>query len=305
MNIVVFGAGAIGSFFGGLLARDNTVVLVGRGRHVQRIQQKGLLIKGKTRQTIIVPAVETTQDISSIPDVVLLTVKSYDTETACRQLHHLVHDQTVIVSLQNGLDNIEKIAQILGTQHLLAGITTHGVLFDEPGVITHTGIGTTVLGELDGRSSERLQDLIRVFNQAGIVTQMSTDIKSEIWKKVIINSSINPLTAFFACKNGYLLENPVLEKTVEAICIESTTIASAQGIIVSPPEMIRKTIEVIRETASNSSSMLQSIQRGKNTEIDAINGALVRKGKEKKINGSLNRILVELMILLESKKLKN
>jgi len=302
MNIVVFGAGAIGSLFGGLLAKNNTVVLVGRHSHVQRIQQKGLRIKGKTQMLIQVSSIENPQDLSITPEVVLLTVKSYDTEAACHHLRHLVGDDTMVVSLQNGLDNIEKIKQVMGQKHLIAGVTTQGVLFEEPGVITHTGIGTTQLGELDGAPSERLQNLIYVFNKAGLHTQMSTDITGEIWRKAIINSSINPLTAFFGCQNGYLLENPVLEKTVEAICTESSIIAAHEGIPVSPEEMIPRTKEVIQETALNSSSMLQSIQQGKRTEIDSINGALMRKGLGRNIDVSLNRILVELLTSFNSIK---
>jgi 2-dehydropantoate 2-reductase len=305
MNIVVFGAGAIGSLFGGLLAKKNMVVLVGRSQHIRCIQQKGLQIRGKTHLTTMMSAVESITEISLTPDVIILTVKSYDTETACNQIRPLLQDGTLVVSLQNGLDNIEKIERIIGKKHILAGVTTHGAFFEKPGIIIHTGRGTTYLGELDGRPSKRLENLHRTFNEVGLVTQMSTDIIGEIWRKAIINSSINPLTAFFGCKNGYLLENPLLEKTVELICIESCRIASLKGIQVSPTEMIRKTKEVIQETAQNSSSMLQSIQQGKKTEIDSINGTLMRIGRERKIDVSMNRILFELIHSLNPIPIKN
>lgn len=298
MNIVVFGSGAIGSLFGALLAKQNTVVLVGRAPHITSIQQKGLLINGKTRFIQTVSAVESTKEISLSPDLILLTVKSYDTETASSQLRPLLHDQTMVVSLQNGLDNIQKIEKIIEKKHILAGVTTHGALFLKPGIITHTGKGKTIFGELDGHSSERLKTLVTVFNQAGIETQMSTDIEREIWRKAIINSSINPLTGFLGCKNGYLLENPLLEKTVESVCTESSLITSSYGIRVSPVEMIEKTKEVIQDTAQNYSSMLQSIQQGKKTEIDSINGVLLRIGAKQKIDTSFNRILIELIISL-------
>jgi 2-dehydropantoate 2-reductase len=298
MNIVVFGSGAIGSLFGALLAKQNKVVLVGRAPHIKCIQQKGLTINGKTHLTVNVPAVESTKEISLSADLILLTVKSYDTGTASNQVRSLLHDQTMVVSLQNGLDNLEKIEQNIEKKHILAGVTIHGALFSAPGTIIHTGKGKTILGELDGRPSERVNTLISIFNQAGIETRISTDIKREIWRKAIINSSINPLTAFLGCKNGYLLENPLLEKTVEYVCIESSRIASSKGIIVSPVEMIEKTKEVIRDTAENYSSMLQSIQQGKKTEIDSINGVLLRIGTEQKIDTPLNKILFELITSL-------
>lgn len=298
MNIVVFGSGAIGSLFGALLAKQHKVALVGRAPHITYIQQKGLLINGKTRLIVSVPAVESIKDVSFSPDLILLTVKSYDTETASRQLSSLFNNQTVVVSLQNGLNNIQKIEQYIEKKHILAGVTTQGALFVKPGTITHTGKGTTILGELHGDSSERLRTLVTVFNQAGIETQMSTDIKREIWRKAIINSSINPLTAFLRCNNGYLLDNPVLERTVESICTESSVIASSERIVVSALEMIEKTKKVIKDTAQNYSSMMQSIQQGKKTEIDSINGELLRIGSEHKVETSLNRILFELITSL-------
>ena len=298
MNVVVFGAGAIGSLFGALLAKQNNVILIGRSAHMTQIKQDGLLIEGKTQLTLSIPALESTHDISFSPDLILLTVKSYDTENACYQIQPLLHDQTIVLSLQNGLDNVEKITHHLGKQHILAGVTTHGVFFTKPGRITHTGKGKTILGELDGQTSERLKTVVSLFNQAGIDTEMSTDITIEIWKKAIVNSSINPLTAFLGCKNGYLLENPILEKIVELICAESCRIASSEHVLVSPSEMIEMTKEVIHDTVENYSSMVQSIQQGKRTEIDSINGELLRIGGKNKTDPSLNRILVELITSL-------
>lgn len=183
MNIVVFGSGAIGSLFGALLAKQHKVALVGRAPHITCIQQKGLLINGKTRLIVSVPAVESIKDVSFSPDLILLTVKSYDTETASRQLSSLINNQTVVVSLQNGLNNIQKIEQYIEKKHILAGVTTHGALFEKPGTITHTGKGKTILGELDGNPSERLRTLVTVFNQAGIETQIVLISKGKSGKK--------------------------------------------------------------------------------------------------------------------------
>jgi len=298
MNIVIFGAGAIGSLFGALLAKNNTVVLVGRAPHIIAIQQNGLNINGKTHLHVKLSAVESVKDVSISPNLILLTVKSYDTETAIKHTLPLIHDETVVVSLQNGLDNIEKIEHIVDKDCIVAGVTTHGAIFSNPGVIKHTGKGKTFLGELDGRRSKRLENIVHLFNEAGIETQISDDIVKEIWVKVIINSSINPLTAFFNCKNGYLLENPLLYKIVEVISEESTNIAQAEGIKLTTSDMIQRTKEVIRETASNYSSMLQSIQQRKNTEIDSINRKLVIIGKRHRINTPMNKILVELVMSL-------
>jgi len=300
MNIVIVGAGAIGSLFGALLAKKNSVVLVGRAPHITAIQHSGLNITGKTHLHVKLPAVESIKDASISANLVILTVKSYDTETAVKQIVPLMQDETMIMSLQNGLDNIEKMEHRFDKDKILAGVTTHGAIFSNSGVIRHTGIGKTILGELDGSQSKRLETMVHLFNDAGIETQASDDIMKEIWAKVIINSCINPLTAFFNCKNGYLLENPLLEKTVEIICKESTVIAQAEGISVSTLGMIQRTKEVIKDTAKNYSSMLQSVQQGKKTEIESINGKLIRIGKQHKIDTSLNKILVELVTSLNT-----
>jgi 2-dehydropantoate 2-reductase len=302
MNIVIVGAGAIGSLHGGLLAKKSKVVLVGRAPHITAIQKKGLTVKGKTRLSIKIPSVESTKDISIIPDLILLTVKTYDTETASKQILPIIHNQTMVLFLQNGLDNLEKIEQIIEKKHIIAGISTQGAIISKPGEIIHTGKGKTILGELDGHRSKRLKTLVCTFTEAGIETQISDDIVKEIWIKAIINSSINPLTAFFGCKNGYLLENLLLEKIVELVCTESTLIASSERIPVSSLKTIKKTKEVIRDTAQNYSSMLQSIQQGKKTEIDSINGKLIRIGTNHKIDTSLNRILTELITSISSSK---
>ncbi len=298
MNIVIFGAGAIGSLLGALLAKKNKIVFVGRMPHITCIQKKGITIKGKTHLSFKIPAVESAMDIPFVPDLFILTVKSYDTETASKEILPYINDNTIVLSIQNGLDNIEKMQHSIQKNHILAGITMHGTIFSKPGEIIHTGKGETILGELDGSQSQRLKNLVEVFNEARIKTQISQDIIKEIWIKAIINSSINPLTAFFGCKNGYLLENPLLERITELVCKESISIASSQGISLSPLEIIEKTKEVIRNTAMNHSSMLQSIQKGKKTEINAINGKLVKIGIHHKIDTPLNRILTELITRL-------
>lgn len=299
MNIVVVGAGAIGSLFGAFLSKKNTVVLLGRTPHVTEIQHHGLKIKGRTTLQVNVSAVDSINDISLSPDIILLTVKSYDTESAIEQVCNLIQDHTVVISLQNGLDNIEKIEQTVDKKQILTGITTHGAIFSKPGHIQHTGEGTTLIGELDGKESNRLQDIVRMFNDAGIHTQANNDMKKELWVKAIINSSINPLTAFFHCANGYLLENPLLEKTVDLVCEESTQVAQVEGFQLTVPNMIQRTKEVITDTSKNDSSMLQSVQQGKQTEIASINGKIISTGKHHGIRTPLNEILVSLIVSLK------
>jgi 2-dehydropantoate 2-reductase len=277
MKVLVMGAGAIGSLFGAYLSKTNDVVLLGRTHHMRTIEQQGLHVRGKTTMLCHLHSIDAAKKISDPPDIILLTVKSYDTETAIKQIQPFIHDETVVISLQNGLGNVETMERIIPPHQILAGVTTHGVIFSQPGEIIHTGQGHTLLGELTGTHLRKLQTIVDLFNAVGIETKASDDIIRELWVKAIINSSINPITGFFQCKNGYLLQNVILEHIVEHVCVESAQVTSNAGISVSSEEMIRRTKEVIRETAENFSSMAQSIQQGKRSEtVRQVGGASER-----------------------------
>jgi 2-dehydropantoate 2-reductase len=292
MNIVIFGAGAIGSLFGGLLSKNNNVALVGRKDHVEAINKKNLKIRGLTKLNSKILAVENVRNIPFSPDIVIISVKSYDTTKATEIINNIVRKDTIVISLQNGLDNIEKLQNYIDRKQILVCITTHGAVFSKPGIINHTGIGKTTIGAVEYKSNKYAENIAKVLNDAGIKTTVSNKIIGDMWTKAVINSSINPLTAIFKCKNGYLLENPVLEKIVEKVCKESTDIANSYGYNLNYDEMIVKTYEVIRDTENNFSSMLQSIKQNKATEIDSINGILAASGDIKKVDNTLNKILI-------------
>jgi 2-dehydropantoate 2-reductase len=292
MNIVFMGAGAIGSLFGALLSKKNNATLIGRASHANAIRKNGLKIEGKTQLNTTISAEDSIDKLLFTPDLLILTVKAYDTEEAMNQAKQIIDEDTIVLSLQNGLGNIEKIQENIDNSNIIAGITTHGALFNEPGIIRHTGKGSTVLGELNGKSSKKLKCITDLFNEAGIETTISHNIVKELWIKAIINSSINPLTTFFQCKNGYLLENPILENILEKICKESTSVANKEGMQLSIEKMYDKTKQVIQDTAENYSSMLQSLRKGKKTEIDSINGRIVDVGKKHGMGPLINEMLI-------------
>jgi len=291
MSIVVLGAGAIGSLFGALLSKKNDVLLVGRKQHIRAINKNGLKLTGKTNITVKIPVTDSINKVTLSPDLLILTVKAYDTETAIKEAKSVINSNTLVLSLQNGLGNIDTIEKVVNSKQVIAGITTHGTVFSKPGVISHTGMGATIVGEVHGEKSERANTIATLFSEAGIETAVSKDIIKEIWTKAIVNSSINPLTTLFQCKNGYLLKNPILKNIVTKVCSESTTVANAEGFHLSDNDMFQKTEEVIRDTFENHSSMLQSIQKGKKTEAESINGKLVDIGKQHGIKTTMNELL--------------
>jgi 2-dehydropantoate 2-reductase len=202
MKIIVFGAGAIGSLFGALLAKFNEVVLIGRKNHVEAIKKNGLIIEGKTKLNIQVKSETNISKVNIQPDLIILTVKSYDTNDAITQLSPIIKDHVVLLSMQNGIGNVESIKEKIDFKYVLAGITTQGAVFSKPGKIVHTGKGQTIIGELDGKISKRIKRIQKELIRSGIITDISGNIIRDIWIKSIINSSINPLTVFFRKKMG-------------------------------------------------------------------------------------------------------
>ncbi|MFO8078110.1 MAG: 2-dehydropantoate 2-reductase [Thermoplasmatota archaeon] len=295
MKIMVFGAGAIGSLFGGLLSTKNEVLLFGRKNQMTAIQNNGLFITGKTTLHTNLDTAFCIDDVSFVPDVLLLTVKSFDTKEAIQQTLSLIGKDTLVVSFQNGLGNIDILKEYVSEDQIAAGITTHGSLYVKPGVIKHTGRGNTCFGELSGEKTSRIQHVVESCNAVGIKTSVSNHIVEDIVKKAIINASINPLTAFFRYPNGYLLQNPVLAHLVEKICLESTAIAQAQGFDLSSSDMIDETRQVIEKTSENHSSMFQSVQKKSKTEIDSINAKFVELGRKKGCDVFLNQVLTKLI----------
>jgi len=295
MNIIVFGAGAIGSLLGGLLSKSNTVALIGRNPHITTIQEAGLTIKGKTMFHHKIPAFDHIKKSPFKPDLIILTTKSYDTEQAVKQISTVMTNHTLLLTFQNGLDNIDKMKRFISKKQILAGITTHGCLFNSPGIITHTGRGRSLIGELDGKQTSRVNDLVEVFQNACFPIQISVNIQKEIWMKGIINSSINPLTASISCKNGRILQNPILHHLMEKICTESTLVANTLGYKLTSNEMIKRTQQVIKETKDNYSSMVQSIQRNQPTEINSINGMIIKKGLQNGCEVSCNQLVTKII----------
>jgi 2-dehydropantoate 2-reductase len=291
MNIVIFGAGAIGSLFGGILAKNNKVFLIGRKNHVEMIRKRGLKIKGKTNLCVKIAAFEKVEDILFTPDLIIISVKSYDTEYAVNEIKKILDKNTFVMSLQNGLDNIKKIEKVVDKKKLLVCITTNGSIFSKPGFIIHTGIGKTKIGSIE-KNSYFEHKFVDLFNKSGIKTNVSDNIMYDIWNKGVINSSINPLTCIFKCKNGYILKNPILEKLMEKICYESVNVAKSYGFNLGYENALNLTKEVIYETSENYSSMLQSIRSGCKTEIYNINGFIVKAGKALNLNVNLNEIII-------------
>jgi len=233
-------------------------------------------------------------------DLVIIFVKSYDTAKAARDALPMASDETVFLSLQNGLGNIDKIAETAGKHRIVRGVTAQGSTMMGPGEIYHAGQGTTVIGELDETSTERVKRIAKAFNHAGIHTEISSNIMGALWSKVLVNVGINPLTALTGLRNGELLDHPEIRRVMKRAVEEAMMVAQSLGIEMELDNPVKKVYEVAEATAANRSSMLQDVERGRKTEIDALNGAIVELGRRSGVDTPVNDALVAAVKGLES-----
>lgn len=302
MKIAVLGAGAMGCLYGGLLSiRDNEVWLIDIWKeHVDRINEKGLIIEDENGKKIIknVQATIDTNDIG-IVDLVLVFVKSTITDKALKPVKNIIGENTLILTLQNGLGNIEKIQSVVGKKNIIAGTTSHGSTLLEPGRIYHAGKGTTVIGEIDGENTERIQNLKEIFTKCKIETVITNNVLGVIWDKLLVNVGINAITALTELRNGELLDFKETEELLEIAVEEGINVSKAKKIILINEDPIEHTKKVCRLTTSNKSSMLQDIINKRKTEIEMINGAIVKEGERQGIKTPINLALTNLIKIKE------
>jgi 2-dehydropantoate 2-reductase len=300
MKTVIMGAGAMGSLFGGLLALSGEEVwLVDiREDHIQALVSTGLTVEeGGKKQRIPVHA---TKEVASIgkADLILFFVKAYHTEKAVSDALVLQKEDTVFLTLQNGLGNEEAICKRVDPRKVVLGVTNHGATFLGPGRIRHAGWGKTYIGELDGKVTARVTQLAQVFTQAGIETEVSSNIQSLVWNKLFINVGINPVAALTGLKNGHLLDYPETLRLMEALVSEAVAVARKKGILIegNPIEKVKVVAEATRE---NRCSMGQDFDNRRKTEIDAINGAVVREAERLGISVPYNQMITDLVKVIE------
>jgi len=292
MKIAVLGAGAMGSLFGGLLAETgNDVTLVDvRNETVEAINASGLRLEGKSGETRTVPVRATTNpaDIGRV-DLVIVFVKSYDTEVAIHSAEPTIKGNTLVLTLQNGWGNAARIA----------GLTYHSATVLGPGRIQHAGRGSTVVGELIGQTGNRLGQVVDVLNAAGFETTPTANIVQEIWSKLAMNVCTLPTSALLKTFAGQLLDHQGALDLMRAILRETVAVANAQGMALSEEERWEAITGLLKRSSGAKPSMLQDVEKRRRTEIDVINGAVVADGKRLGIPTPYNDAMVWLIRSLE------
>jgi len=302
MKIVVVGAGAIGSLFAAFLtkSKEELWLLDKNKENAAKINASGISLEGVSGSWQA--KVKTTADIQDIgqADLVLICVKSFNTKSAVEQIKPILGQNTKILTLQNGIGNVEIISEIAGEEKVIAGVTNQGATLIEAGKIRHAGHGETIIGSIDGKTPVELRAIREIFNKVGFETKMSRDIKSLIWSKLIINAGINALTAITRLPNGKLTEYEGTRRILRDAVTEAARIAKRKRIKLIFDDPLAKVEAVCEGTSDNLSSMLQDVLRKKRTEIDFINGVIVRFGQEMGISVPTNKLLLDLIKTIES-----
>lgn len=296
LSVAVMGAGAVGCYYGGMLARaGHRVVLIGRPAHVEAVRRDGLRMQ--TRDFDEQVALQASAEASAVAgaDVVLFAVKSPDTESAGRQMREHLRPGALVLCLQNGVDNAERLRAVLPGVEVAAAVVYVATEMAGPGHLRHHGRGELVIEPSAGSA-----ELARALAAAGVPTEISDNVRGALWSKLILNCAYNALSAVGRITYGELVRQPGVTDVMRDVVAECRAVAAADGVRL--PGDVEESVRRIAETMpAQYSSTAQDLMRGKPSEIDHLNGHVVRRGEALGVPTPANRVLWTLVRLVESR----
>ena len=293
MQVAVIGAGAVGCYYGGLLLRaGHDVTFIGRQTHVDAINAHGLLLDTQSFKGHLPAKAATDTAALASPDLVLFCVKSADTEEAGRSLAGRLRPETSILSLQNGVDNPQRLLGVTG-HPVIPAVVYVGSEMAGPGHVRHHGGGDLAIG-----ASPASETLAQTLDAAGIRTTIADDIETTLWSKLVINCAFNALSAVAGISYGPMLEVEGTRDVVASAVQEAVTVARASGVSM-PDDLLERIMKIPAAMPNQMSSTAQDLARGKSSEIDFLNGYVVRKGAELGIPTPTNHALQVMVKLAE------
>ena len=314
-RIAVLGAGAVGSYFGGMLARSGVqVTLIGRTAHVEAIRANKLFLDTVSFQERVAVAASTETSAVRDADVILFCVKTTDTEDAARSLKPYLAPNAVVVSLQNGVDNIPRIRASSGIDPL-AAVVYIAAAMPEPGRVKHSGGGSLAVGEFSDRDrssgssasslsggADRAERIAALFTAAGVPCRVSPDIEADLWSKFVMNCAGNAVTGITQISYAHLAHSSVTRDIFSQVIAETVAVGRASGVKLPEVDFLSQGLQFLQGVGNDAtSSTAQDLARGKRTEIDSLNGYVVRRGKELGIATPASLVLFALVKLLEEK----
>jgi 2-dehydropantoate 2-reductase len=300
MRIAIMGAGAVGGYFGARLAKGGAeVVFIARGAHLAAMRERGLVIESPW-EPIVIPKVEATDDPASVGsvDVVLFSVKLWDTEAAARMLAPMMAPATAVVSLQNGVQKDDVLRAVLGEAAVMGGVTYLATTIARPGVIAQTGsVQRIVFGEYDGRRSERAAALLAACERGGIDAELSSNIRRAIWEKFVFLVALSGATTAMRATLGRIRENPRSRAFLLDLMREAVAVGRALGVDL--PEDYAQERLAFADTLppDMSSSMYHDLERGQRLELGWLSGAVMELGERMRVPTPANRAVNDILLL--------
>jgi len=301
IRVAVLGAGAVGCFYGGMLARaGHAVTLIGRPAHVEAFRTQGLRFEGLKFDEHIKVSASTDASAVRGARLVLFCVKSTDTETATAQMAPHLDANAWVVNLQNGVDNTERI-QERTARPVIPAVVYVATEMAGPGHLKHHGRGDLVIGELGAKLPDgTLEQVQRWFQAAGVPVAISDNVAGELWAKLVVNCAYNALSAITQLPYGKMIEGPGIRDVMRDVVEETLAVARASGVAMAPG-MLERTYAIAGAMPTQYSSTAQDLARGKPTEIEHLNGFVARRGAALGVPAPVNRALAALVRLLEAK----
>lgn len=304
-RVAVVGAGAVGCYFGGVLARAGApVTLIGRRHHIEAIEHDGLLLETAQGSERIAVAASTDIMAARGAGLVLFCVKSNDSDAVARTLAPLLGTDAVVLSLQNGVDNVERIRAHVAAA-VVPAVVYVAAFMAGAGHVKHTGRGDLVIGALGNAQSiadsdtNRLQQAAAVLERAGVPCAVSANIEGELWVKLLINCAYNAISALGRARYRRIVTQPQALLVMCAAVREVIAVSEAAGVRLPPGDLVDMACRLADSMPEATSSTAQDIARGKRTEIDHLNGYVVRRGEAVGVDTPVNRTLHALVRLLE------
>jgi 2-dehydropantoate 2-reductase len=299
-RVAVVGAGAVGGYFGGMLARAGVpVVMIGRPSFVEAVRRSGLRIDSFQFQDTVHPEASTELSAAAGAGVVLFCVKTTDTAKVSKQLAAILPGDSIVVSMQNGVNNAEEIRAASGIEAIPAVVYVAASV-PGPGTVKHLGRGDLVIGP----QNEKTEKIAQMFAAAEVPCRISEKIQEELWTKLIWNCALNAISALGRVTYGEIIASPDARKLIEAAVHETLNVARAKGIhppgLEDPKAAIAGSFKIAEQMSGTRSSTAQDLARGKHTEIESLNGFVARVGAQVGVPTPVNRTLYTLVKLYES-----
>ncbi|QRF57350.1 ketopantoate reductase family protein [Variovorax paradoxus] len=296
MKVAVMGAGAVGCYYGAMLARaGHELVLIGRPAHVEAVRARGLRLEAQSFDEHVPMAASTEPDAVRGADLVLFCVKSTDTEAAAAQIAPHLAPGALVLTLQNGVDNDERARSVLRSHEVAAAVVYVATGMAGPGHVKHNGRGELVIAP-----SARGEEVAQALRAAGVPTEISDNVRGALWAKLVLNCAYNALSAITQLPYGVLVQNEGVPGVLRDVVAECLAVARAEGVTI-PGDIDAAVAGIARTMPAQFSSTAQDLARGKRSEIDHLNGFVLRRGEALGVPVPANRLLWTLVRLLEDK----